>query len=935
MTSFFYCVPQYILSLKLVEEKGPAPTKPIMSKPVIFPLLQEKLKIIEPLCNSEVRHPLYQALIKLMLVSDYALHHMKVLKKILAENDYNLNYPYKQALALLPPQSHSEFIKSMREFRHYHLLRLLLHEYGGLTNTAQTMRAWSFCADALITHVLDYCQHHLSERYGQPYDQSGTRTRLSVLAMGKLGGQELNFSSDIDLIFVYSEGGKTRGPEIIGNQEYYTKVVQLFIQIMQNPTENGFVFRVDLRLRPFGESGALVSSYSALEAYYQEQGRDWERYAMVKARVIDEPTTDPTHWYNRLIIPFTYRRYIDFSVIDSLRSMKAMIEHEVLINPQFDDIKRGLGGIREIEFIIQNIQLIRGGRLSHLRIQNAMSALNILKEDGLLFRCAFLEQAYFFYRKLENCLQSLNDQQTHRLPEDPFKQSQICYAMNYPDWDNLYFVLCRFKRITRHLFQSILGSVNQDGEQSLLFTQLNSVWQGNIESQMAIQLLASIGFQEAERCYQLIQTFRHSPRCRRLNQTARIRLDRFMSLLLMQLSKISPAEPILLNMIRLLDNIVGRSAYLALLTENPHVVKELLYWFSCCPFITSLIVDQPFLLEFLLNQKSDRLYSRRQLQQQLKILLKENSEIEQQQLALGQFKLRNWLLAARAQVRCHQSNEAVGLFLTNVAQVIVTAVTDLACQQLAKRFPLIEQLKANFAIIAYGRLGSEEMNYHSDLDLVFIHQNSPLQAELMLKLTQRIILLLTTRLQTGVLYAVDTRLRPSGEAGLLLSSFQAYSDYQNTTAWTWEHQALIRARLIVGEALKRKFNRLKQSILLKPRPIAPLQQDFRDMRKKMLTHLNQAEIKFAPGGLMDLDFLIQYFILSHPLPNYYQYTSTLNLLDYLYENEIIPYDQWQGFRETYKNYQHCIYFSLLQGSPLEQWKKYTDFILESLNEYGI
>lgn len=332
-------------------------------------LLQSRIAIYQKQF-AELEHPLAMSLQVLLLVSDYACRHIEILKQLLAEDDCLSPLDYWDYGELLKQLSNASthFSRDLRRFRHRHFLRLMLRELGGFADTEETMTAWSACADEIILSALEFCQRELMNRYGQPCDETGKPAKLYTLAMGKLGGKELNFSSDIDLIFAFSAAGYTNGQESISNQEYYSKVAQTFIQLLQQVTEEGFVFRVDLRLRPNGDSGALVCTLATMETYYQEQGRDWERYAMVKARLIGENVSAQTHWFHRLIRPFVYRRYVDFSVIESLRSMKAMIEREVQLNPMLDDIKRGLGGIREIEFIIQNIQLIRGGQIGRAHV---------------------------------------------------------------------------------------------------------------------------------------------------------------------------------------------------------------------------------------------------------------------------------------------------------------------------------------------------------------------------------------------------------------------------------------------------------------------------------------------------------------------------------------------------------------------------------------
>lgn len=863
---------------------------------------------------ADLKHPLSNALQILLLVSDYACRHIQILTALLAKDDCQKPLFLNDYFSLINQLTATplSFSRELRFFRNYHFLRLLLRELAGLADTEETMAAWSDCAEAIILKAVDFCQRETANRYGQPFSEKNEPTELYVLAMGKLGGRELNFSSDIDLIFAFSAAGFTDGEEKITNQQYYSKVVQHFVQLLQNLTPDGFVFRVDLRLRPNGESGALVSSLAALENYYQEQGRDWERYAMVKARLLGE-SSNP--WFQRLIIPFTYRRYVDFSVIESLRSMKAMIEREVQLNPMLDDIKRGFGGIREVEFIIQNIQLIRGGRMPKLRQQNAMQALAVLKEEGLLPRTEVLRKAYLFLRKLENILQSLNDQQTHFLPQNELKQAQIVLAFGFDSWDEFYKKLQKYQRLIAMIFRAILGKTeSEDEEKRLISNQLVSLWQGHIESVMAINLLTSLGFHKPERCYQLLHDFRHGARCRRLTQAARLRLDRFMPLLLNELTQVSQTDVVLLQVLHLLDNIVGRSAYLALLTENPQVIKELLHWFVNSPFIRSLVLSQPFLLENLLSeQEIHHLPTLSQLKLELREQLAHCVEDELQEELLRRFKLTNWLIAARAQISGYYDALRIGRFLADLALVIVVEVVTLACQQLAIRYPQIMQIKSGFAIIAYGKLGSREMNFNSDLDLVFVHAALPSEENLITRLTQKIMHRLTIRSQAGVLYPVDTRLRPSGSAGLLVSHIDAFVNYQKTEAWTWEHQSLLRARIITeNNQLRKIFKQLKKDVLFLPRDKKILHDEVQLMREKINRYRDPLQVKYGAGGLLDLEFLVQFLVLANPKESFCAKTNTLSLLKKLEEEGVLQQSQFRLLKKAYQKYHQRLEQNLLQ-----------------------
>lgn len=867
---------------------------------------------------SALEHPLIESVQTLLSVSPYACRQQKILQDLIRED--NCLQPlsmttYQALMAEIPLDKPAPaFSKLLRQFRHRHILRLMLRSLAQQETQEATMRAWSECADVLILRSLAYCEQQQANIYGTPCPASGETSELFVIAMGKLGGFELNFSSDIDLIFGYSESGDTKGGRSVSHEQYYTKIVQQFIQIMQQVTADGFVFRVDLRLRPNGGSGPLVYSLSAMESYYQEQGRDWERYAMVKARLIGVPS-ETAHPFKLLITPFVYRRYVDFTVIESLRSMKTMIERELKLDPLSKDIKRGWGGIREIEFILQSFQLIRGGRLAELQRQNAMEILEILGQQGLLNRTGALKQAYLFLRQLENILQVHNDQQTHALPTDPLIQAQIATAMNYPDWASLRTKLVQYRRIVNTMFHAILGKADlYEDEKRLCAHQLFNLWQGHVEHKMAVHFFMSLGFQEAERCYQMLTAFRNSPRCRRLTQAARIRLDRFVVLLLNELAGLPKTDQILLQVLRLLEAIVARSAYLALLAENPHVLQELLHWFQHSPFITGLIVQHPFLLEVLVDQgHAWRPFNRTQLQNDLHARLRHARDNEQQHDALRQFKLTCWLLAARAELygQCHAVRTAA--FLADTAEVILNAVVEIACAQLSARYPEIVQVKAQFGLIAYGKLGSREMNYDSDVDLVFLHTVSPLKEAFVTRLTQKILHMLTSRSQTGVLYPVDTRLRPSGSAGLLVSHMDAFAAYQNNQAWTWEHQALMRARVLFGaRSIRSQFLTLKKNVLSKPRTRLALRDEFLAMRAKIHQQMTQETVKHTAGGLLDLEFLIQFLVLAYPKESFARCPNLLSQLKQLFNNQVLTPDQYARLKKAYRQYHQQLHGNLLQ-----------------------
>lgn len=871
---------------------------------------------------SRLVHPMSSAVHRLLLSSDFACQKAVLIDQLLNHDKCRTGLKFADYQRLLKDisfeTSEKNFAVYLRNFRHQQLFRLVLRELAGLAETDESLQTWSDCADALIIHTLKFCNQQLAKRYGQPRTADGEPIKLLCLAMGKLGGRELNFSSDIDLIFAYTKDGDTTGEAIISAQAFFTKTIQQFIRILQTVTAEGFVFRVDLRLRPNGESGPLAINLASMETYYQEQGRDWERYAMVKARLVNT-NEDLQRELNHIIRPFVYRRYVDFSVLESLRGMKALIEREVTLKAYLDDIKRGKGGIREIEFIIQNIQLIRGGRLPQLQIQNAMGALSALKKEKLLPKAVALKNAYYFLRRLENALQLTQDRQTHALPEDELRQAQVTYGLFYSDWNSLCKDLQKHQTLVSRAFELVLKKPDQEEDaRKILLKQLANLWHGYLEEGMAVNLLDSLGYQNPQRCYQLLYAFRHGSRCRRLSQAARLRLERFMVLLLTALAEQDKADDIFLQVIRLLENIVGRSAYLALLAENPNILKELFYWFAHSEFITSLLTQHPFLLETLLDQSDDwKPLEKEALERRLKEKLALCQDIESQEEVLRQFKLSNSLLAARAQLYQFTDAVRIAFFLTDVADLILKYLFELACERLVDKHPDIAQIKSRFAIIAYGKAGSLEMNFQSDLDLVFLHTASPGDEHLVTRLSQKLLHMLTIRTQAGVLYAVDTRLRPSGSSGLLVSHFDAYREYQQGIAWTWEHQALVKARVMIGtESFKQAFEEFKAKILLKHQDHQILGEQIASMRFKIGKYQHEDQLKFAKGGLLDLEFLIQFLVLSAHDPSLSSITHPLSQLQKLKELKKINSEQFNALTKAYRSYHHMQHASIL-GQELQ------------------
>jgi [glutamine synthetase] adenylyltransferase / [glutamine synthetase]-adenylyl-L-tyrosine phosphorylase len=843
--------------------------------------------------------------------SDYASRHSKLVAFLLEKREWGKSFSfdsYFNELEKYQDQSIEDFAVSLRVFRNRHLLRLLLRTILNLTTIEETMRTWSDMADAIIMTTLGRIEREYRPIYGVPSNADGHRVELYPVALGKLGGRELNFSSDIDLLFVYAESGQTDGPQVISNEEYFTKLIKKFISLLQHVSSDGFVFRVDLRLRPFGTSGALAMSLAATEAYYQEQGRDWERYAMVKARLIGH---DAIALVRRCLTPFVYRKYVDFSVIESLRSMKMLIERELILNPSQNDVKKGYGGIREIEFIIQCFQLIRGGRLPGLQVTGSMDALKILGEEKLLKWSHLLREAYLFYRALENALQTFGDRQTHTLPEHNDARDYLLLMLRLESYAVIEKKIASYQRIVRRLFCHMLGEkkLSLGDDEQWTASLLMQVWRGHIEAMMAVSALKSQSVPEPEACYRLICAFRHSPRCRRLSQASRLRLDHFMTRFLFSLSKFKPCLRVLESMFQLFDVIVNRSTYFALLTENDYALYRVMYWFQKSALIANWVISNPFLLDTLIFLD---VHWKPLSSSALHLALAKYLEQAENEEALGEllreFKLIYWLHIACAELSGQCTAIQASKFLSELAEVIVQSVVNLSTLSLIDKYPEIRHIQSQFFLLAYGKLGSREMNYDSDLDLVFLHDVSPTQEYLIFRLTQKILYILTIRLRAGILYPTDTRLRPSGASGLLVSRVSAFLEYQHSHAWIWEHQALVKARVLLGHRdFKRTFFDLKKNILMRYVEKKGVMEEIRDMRLKIQQHHAYDAVKYRAGGLLDLEFLIQYKILMAPCSVWMRVTHTMLQLMHLKALGIWSSQEYADLAQAYAAFHQALH----------------------------
>lgn len=778
-------------------------------------------------------------------------------------------------------------MRNLRVARRHIQCHIVWRDMLGLASLEETMAATTALADSAILKTLDWLYSNLEARWGTPVDADGNPQPMLVLGMGKLGGEELNVSSDIDLIFCYPEEGITQGVRRErDNQEFFTRLGQRLIHILNHSTVDGRVFRVDMRLRPFGESGPLVMPFSAVEDYYQEHGRDWERYAMIKARLLG--ANDPYHQQLvEMLMPFVFRRYIDFSAIQSLRHMKLLISQDERRRQLHNNIKLGRGGIREIEFIAQAFQLIRGGRDPALQPRSLRLILPYLAEAELLQaqQVKSLQDGYRFLRDLEHRLQGINDQQTQTLPEDELSQLRVAQSMGFSTWKQLVRELDKHRDKIHAVFCEVIGNDETEAEEEQVNERFLALWQATEwQADDIASLLLEQGVETAYEMAEPLIRFKELVAKKKMGPRGRECLDRLMPQLLSILTLEPCSGDALRSILALLDKILTRTAYLELLQENPAALNQLVRLCNASEWISRHLAHYPLLLDELLAPA--QLYhatevSEYEAELRQYLLRIPDEDLEQQMEALRQFKQIQLLRIAATDVTGGLPLMKVSDHITALAEAILKQVIHMAWQQVAEKHGVpdgVEQPEQLLAVIGYGKLGGFELGYGSDLDLVFLHQaeagdtngERPIEnQQFFVKLVQRVTHIFTTRMPSGILYEIDLRLRPSGNSGLLVCPFTAFSAYQEQEAWIWEHQALVRARLVFGQhQLQQQFNALRRNILCQVRDLTELADEVVAMRKKMREHLSkgtdeQFDLKQDAGGIADIEFIAQYLVLSY------------------------------------------------------------------------
>lgn len=848
---------------------------------------------------------------------------------------------FQQRLAehLLEVSDEITLQQRLRYFRQREMVRIIWRDLAGWADLAETVRDLSAMADACIQQALELLHQWQCIELGTPCNADGEEQQLVVLGMGKLGAGELNLSSDIDLIFAYPDGGETQGGRrSLSNEEFFTRLGRKLIQSLDNVTVDGFVFRVDMRLRPFGDSGALAASFDALEDYYQTQGREWERYAMIKARAITG-TEIAKQQLMDLLRPFVYRRYLDYGVFDSLREMKAMIAGQLHRKGMEDNIKLGAGGIREIEFIGQVFQLIHGGRDKPLQQRPILTILELLAERNCLAESAVndLKLAYDFLRRTEHRIQAWADQQTHLLPKEDDSRARIAMLMGFPDWDSFTIALVAHRQRVQGHFEQTLTVAEADDAPSDRVSLLDS------QQDEKITYLQQLNYVSPETCLAVLDGLFDSHACRNLGSTGRERLERLLPLLLQAASQVKNSDACLERLIALLESIMRRTAYMSLLIENPLALSQLIKLCAASPMISHQLARHPVLLDELLDPRSLFDVPNRSEQKQALVTLlasADEGDLERQMSLLREFRQIAVLHVAAADITDVLPLMRVGDQLSELAEVQLEQVMCLVWQHLVARHgrpPCTDNddlSQSGFTVLAYGKLGGLELGYGSDLDLVFIYDdvanqgatdgNKPVDPQVFYtRLAQRMIHLLNTVTVGGILYEVDMRLRPNGASGLLVTAVSGFAEYQNNDAWTWEHQALVRARCVAGdENLAQQVSDIRQQVLAKQREQDILASEVRDMRAKMRENLDKStddlfDLKQGVGGITDIEFMVQYAVLawSSSLPELLVYTDNIRILDGLKATGKLSEEETMMLAGAYRYYRDQVNHCVLQEVP--------------------
>lgn len=899
-----------------------------------------------------VRKTLAPVFLASHFVCNACIREPQLLADLVDSGDLMTSYPpgrYHRLLGdrLCGVSNQAELSAVLRCYRKREMVRIAWRDIAGAADLLETMTDLTHLAESCLDHAIALLYGWMCRDMGVPFGVDGSVQKLVVIGMGKLGAAELNFSSDIDLIFAYAQNGYTRCSELnqpISNELFFQKLCRKLMAVFHAGDAEGHVFRIDLNLRPYGENGPLVMHFDSMEDYYQRQGREWERYAWIKARPV---AGDILSGYRLLemLRPFVYRRYLDYGVFDALREMKQRITREVLRKGLSRNIKIGAGGIREIEFFGQVFQLIRGGVSAVFQTPSILVVLRLLMKHRMISERVHrdLERAYRFLRVLEHRLQEMHDRQTHVVPAEVLERKRLAISLGYLDEEAFDADLAGHTATVHRHFQTLLetslldDAVSGPGWEAVA----KAIWLEETDPTAADEALRKLGYTDAYRVRVVLTGIREDSAIRSLSLEGRKRLDRLMPLIIGYVAKASEPEPVLDRIGDMLRAIGRRSSYFALMVQHPHTLDQIIRLASASTMIVHLLARHPVLLDELLDTRL--LYApprKPELQQEIrqKMLAASDQDIEQLIERLCIFKQSNVFRVAAADVTGVLPLMRVSDHLTEIAEVVIDEVLMLAWQAIAERFgtpdtgqsPLVGKA---FLVVGYGKMGGLELGYASDLDLVFLHGAQPGMttggrqtidhAQFYIRLAQRIVYLLTTRTRAGQLYDADTRLRPDGEAGILVSSMEGFLHYQLEKAWTWEHQALVRARPVSGDPrLADRFQDVRREILAKPRDPETLRRSVIHMRSKLLENQPRSDpetfdLKNDRGGLIDIEFIVQYLLLldSSRDARLLEWTDNVRQLTTLIEAGILAENHAYFLKEAYLTYRATMHKLSLQDKP--------------------
>ena len=828
--------------------------------------------------------------------------------------------PLKQAFA------DDDAVKSaLRCLRHRAMAHMALRDLCGLAPLTEIVESMTMLADVTTNFVLDYYHRQLVANYGEPLDKAGQAQRLLIIGMGKLGGRELNVSSDVDYIFVYPEEGDTNGARSIENYDFFTRLGKRIISALGELTADGQVFRVDMRLRPNGDSGPLVCSLDALENYFVTQGREWERYAWIKSRVMNSgPNAEGAalgEWMlalRRISRPFVFRKYLDFGAINAMRDLHAQIRREVARKDKVDHIKLGPGGIREIEFIAQVFQLIRGGRDSALQIRPTLSVLKLLAERKLIppETESELREAYVFLRRVEHRLQYVEDKQTHMLPEAEDARASLACSMDYADWPALLVVLNQHReKVSRHF-----GEIFSDPEAGE--HPLTGVWLGQHDEDTTLETLGNLGYRQPHEAITRLAELRSSNRYLQLPTTNRSRLDAVGPRLIEAAGATSNPDTTFARGLNFLEGISRRGAYLALLQQYPMALRRVADMMCASFWAAEYLNRHPLLLDELLDPRLYEIATNwAGFRENLRQTLAEHAGDTEREMDILRETHHAQVFRLLAQdLAGLQTIEHLSDHLTELADTLVQETLPLCWETIKKRHCATPK----FAVIGYGKMGGKELGYASDLDMVYLFDDDDQDAEENYnRLGQRLNTWLSSQTSAGILFETDLRLRPNGDSGLLAVSVDAFRDYQLKHAWVWEHQALSRARFCAGDpAVGERFEAIRCEILRQQRDLAKLREEVIAMRRKMLdAHASHSEDEFDlkqdPGGIIDVEFIVQYLVLGYA-HQHGELTGNLGniaLLRIAGELGLIPPEQAAAVGNAYREYRRLQHAKRLNANP--------------------